>query len=169
MYKGGTMENLHPAARERVLHVLAGCTDLTLATIRPDGSPQATAVSFVNRGLAIYAGIGLDSQKAHNIQRCGKVSLALNLPYADWGHILGISAAASAAIVSGGDALASVEDAMILKFPQIEAIRARGQAAGWGSLVVIRIVPHIISLLDYSKGFGHTELYAVQPGAIGEA
>jgi hypothetical protein len=162
------METLHPAARERVLHVLAGCSDLALATIRPDGYPHATTVSYVNQGLVIYAGIGLDSQKAHTIQHCGKVSLALNLPYTDWGHILGISAAASAAIVSGGDALARVEEAMIRKFPQIEAVRRRGQTTGWGSLVVIRIVPHIISLLDYSKGFGHTELYAVPPAAVGE-
>jgi hypothetical protein len=41
------------------------------------------------------------------------------------------------------------------------------QAAAWGSLeeagdvAFLRITPQVISVLDYRKGFGHTELVRV--------
>ena len=42
--------------------------DLALATIRPDGYPQATTVSYAHEGLTIYIGVGHQSQKAANIR-----------------------------------------------------------------------------------------------------
>ena len=37
---------------------------MTIATLRPDGWPQATTVGYVNEGLTLYFLCGLDSQKA---------------------------------------------------------------------------------------------------------
>lgn len=159
------MDNLHTAARDRILAILSAGADLTLATLRPDGYPQATTVSFVNQGLVLYAGIGLDSQKARNIAHCPKVSLTINLPYADWSGIRGISAAATATVVGRADALARVAVLMAHKFPDIKRMQAAGKAPDWGSVLVLRIAPQVISLLDYSLGFGHTELYAVPADA----
>jgi general stress protein 26 len=64
---------------------------MTIATIREDGYPQATIVSYVNDGLTIYFGCAARSQKATNIARCDKVSLTVNLPYASWDEIRGLS------------------------------------------------------------------------------
>jgi nitroimidazol reductase NimA-like FMN-containing flavoprotein (pyridoxamine 5'-phosphate oxidase superfamily) len=64
--------------RDFILNILDKGKDLTLATIRPDGYPQATTVSYANDGLQIYVGIGKDSQKADNIRYCDKVSLTIN-------------------------------------------------------------------------------------------
>ena len=48
---------------------------MTIATLRPDGWPQATTVGHVNNGLTLYFLCGLDSQKAANIARDDRVSL----------------------------------------------------------------------------------------------
>jgi general stress protein 26 len=82
-----------------VLHVLEMAPDLTLATIRPEGYPQATTVSFAHDGVVIYAGIGRNSQKAENIRGCSKVSLTITLPYHDWREIRGLSMSATAELL----------------------------------------------------------------------
>jgi hypothetical protein len=51
-----------------------------IATIRPDGYPQATTVSYVSDGLTIYFGCVAESQKAQNIAYNNKVSLTVTLP-----------------------------------------------------------------------------------------
>ena len=61
--------------REEILSVLKGASDMTIATIRPDGYPQATTVSYVTDGLSIYFGCAAESQKAQNIAYNDKVSL----------------------------------------------------------------------------------------------
>ena len=86
-------------ALDLIIDIINQAHDLTLATIRPDGYPQATTVSYANDGLTIYVGVGKDSQKVHNIRHCDKVSLTINLPYTDWMHIRGLSAAALADIL----------------------------------------------------------------------
>lgn len=42
---------------------------MTIATLRPDGWPQATTVGYVNEGLTLYFLCGLESQKAANPKR----------------------------------------------------------------------------------------------------
>ncbi|MER8957242.1 pyridoxamine 5'-phosphate oxidase family protein [Mesorhizobium sp. M0833] len=46
---------------------------MTIATLRPDGWPQATTVGYVNEGLTLYFLCGLDSQKAENLARDDRV------------------------------------------------------------------------------------------------
>lgn len=42
---------------------------MAIATVRPDGWPQATMVSYANEGLLIYFVISRESQKFANIER----------------------------------------------------------------------------------------------------
>ncbi len=51
---------------------------MTLATVRPDGWPQATTVGFAHEGLTLYFLCGPDSQKAANLARDGRVSLTVD-------------------------------------------------------------------------------------------
>jgi nitroimidazol reductase NimA-like FMN-containing flavoprotein (pyridoxamine 5'-phosphate oxidase superfamily) len=69
---------------KRIVAVLDAADDLTIATVRADGYPQATTVSFVNEGLNIYFGTGAQSQKTKNIALNDKVSVIVNLPYSKW-------------------------------------------------------------------------------------
>src|SRR5215218_1713937 len=77
--------------REEILSILDRANDMTIATVRQDGYPQATTVSYANEGLDIYFGCSEDSQKSRNISRNSKVSLTINMPYAHWGEIRGVS------------------------------------------------------------------------------
>lgn len=137
-----------------VLQVIDGAADLTLATLRPDGFPQATTVSYAHDGLNLYVGIGKRSQKADNIRHNNKVSLTINLPYQDWREIKGLSMSALAEIVEDG-AADSAKACLLKRFPQIAEW---GDAAVANEMAFLKITPQVISILDYSKGFGHTEL-----------
>ena len=52
--------------REEILSILKGASEMTIATVRPDGYPQATTVSYVSDGLIIYFGCAAESQKAQS-------------------------------------------------------------------------------------------------------
>jgi len=76
---------------ERVLDLLKTHDKMTVATVRADGFPQATTVNYVNEELMIYFGCAARSQKARNIERDDRVSLAIDHEYADWSMIQGLS------------------------------------------------------------------------------
>jgi hypothetical protein len=146
---------METANEEFVLHVLDTAQDLTLATIRPDGYPQATTVSFAHDNMVLYAGIGRSSQKADNIRRNGKVSLTINLPYHDWREIRGLSMSAIAELLDEPHDVAYAAACLERRFPAV----AEWVGPDMGHEVAfVRIRPQMVSVIDYSKGFGHTEL-----------
>jgi general stress protein 26 len=144
--------------QDLILGLLNRGKDLSIATIRPDGYPQATTVSYANDGMVIYAGIGKDSQKAKNIQACSKVSLTINNDYADWEHIQGLSIGADAEILRDENEIRRGVECIIKRYPQV-AQWINGEHAQ--DFVLLKIVPKIISVLDYQKGFGHADLVSV--------
>ena len=82
---------MEKALLDLVESILEAANEMTLATIRPDGLPQATTVSFVNVGLNIFFGCRKQSQKARNLAHDCKVSIAISLPYATWDQIRALS------------------------------------------------------------------------------
>jgi general stress protein 26 len=144
--------------QEFISGIIDNGKDLTLATVRPDGYPQATAVSYANDGMTIYVAIGKDSQKANNIRRCNKVSLTINADYQDWNHIKGISMGALAEIMSEPGEIRHATGCMIRRFPQLAELVNTPQVA---DIALLKITPQVISVLDYEKGFGHTDLVTV--------
>jgi general stress protein 26 len=146
------------ATLDFILNVMKNAKDLTIATIRPDGYPQATTVSFVNDDLTIYFVISKTSQKAANIQHNNKVSMTINNDYRDWEHIKGISLGGTAKFVNDPGEIQHATDCMLQRFPQV-ADWAKSDMAN--NVYLVRVVPEVISVLDYEKGFGHTELVKV--------
>ena len=145
---------MDPANEAFVLDVLRAHNIMTLATIREDGFPQATTVTFVNDGTTIYCVVEANSQKAHNIKHCNKVSLTIDHDVADWTKIKALSMAAIAEIVTDSAEAERVGTLMTAKFPQLESMEEPEP----GSYVLLRITPKVISLIDYTQGFGHTDL-----------
>ena len=143
---------------QAVLRVLAQAQDMTLATIRPDGYPQATTVSYAHDGLTLYAAIALHGQKAHNITLNNKVSLTVTLPYADWRAIAGLSMGGVAELLSDAELIAVARRHLERRFADVDAWGGPNMSRAVGYL---RITPQVISLLDYSQGFGHAELLDV--------
>ena len=146
--------NMDSGLREEILSILKGASDMTIATLRPDGYPQVTAVSYVSDGLIIYFGCAAESQKAQNIACNDKVSLSVTLPYFSWEEIRGLSMGGRARPVTDPNEINSVSELMLRKFPQI----LRYALAGKKGVFLVRITPEVISVLDYRKGFGHTDL-----------
>lgn len=143
------------AQRHRIVAILDAGVDMTIATNREDGYPQATTVSYANDGVTIYFGTGAAAQKARNIARDGRVSLTVNLPYANWDEIRGVSIGGRAVRVTDPDEAGKVGALMLRKFPQITNYQVFGAAM---DMTLFRVSPEVVSVLDYSKGFGHTEL-----------
>jgi general stress protein 26 len=144
--------------REFVLNIIDNAKDLTLATVRQDGYPQATTVSYAHDGMTLYVGVGKNSQKADNIRHNNKVSLTINTDYHDWNEIKGLSLSGTAEIVSDPEQIRQAGDCMLKRFPQLADWASTDQA---GDVVFLKIEPQLISVLDYEKGFGHTELVTV--------
>lgn len=144
------------ALRKTVLDILGQANDMTIATIRADGFPQATTVSFVSDGLIIYFATGAHAQKAQNLARCDKVSLTVDRPYKDWNTILGLSLGGTAARVTDEAEIGRIEKLMTMKFPQIADFSMPDEA-----IALFKVTPKVISVLDYAKGLGHTDTVMV--------
>jgi nitroimidazol reductase NimA-like FMN-containing flavoprotein (pyridoxamine 5'-phosphate oxidase superfamily) len=129
----------------------------TIATVREDGYPQATTVSYVNDGLKIYFGCAAESQKAKNLACNSKVSLTVNLPYTSWKEIRGLSIGGRAQRITDPREADQVGQLMFENFPQI----AGYAPVEMEKIVLFRVTPEVISVLDYRKGFGHTDLLNV--------
>jgi len=147
-----------PRLKQEILSILDDASDMTIATVREDGYPQATRVSYVNNGLNIYFGCAANSQKAKNIARDSKVSLTVNLPYTSWNDIRGLSIGGRAERITNPQEVAQASQLMFEKFPQI----ARYAPAELEDIVLFRVTPEVISVLDYRKGFGHSDLVKLQ-------
>src|SRR5678815_4113866 len=85
--------------QKKIRGLLDGHRVMTIATLRPDGWPQATTVGYVNEGLTLYFLCGLDSQKAANLARDDRVSLTIDHDPPDLMAITGLSMAARAQAV----------------------------------------------------------------------
>jgi nitroimidazol reductase NimA-like FMN-containing flavoprotein (pyridoxamine 5'-phosphate oxidase superfamily) len=140
-----------------ILDVLRQHNILTLATMRQDGWPQATTVGYVSDGLTLYVGCAANSQKVRNIERCNRVSLTVDHDEDHWSRIRGLSMGATAEVVTDPAEIARAVELILAKFPQLKCMPKPEP----GSFAFLRITPQVISVLDYSKGFGHTALVEV--------
>jgi len=145
---------MDPALKKEILSILDDANDMTIATVREDGYPQATTVSYVNDGLNIYFGCAANSQKARNLARNSKVSLTVNLPYTSWNDIRGLSIGGRAERVTDPQEVDQATQLMFERFPQI----ARYAPAELEDIVLFRVTLEVVSVLDYRKGFGRSDL-----------
>lgn len=150
--------DMDKSTQKFILDIIDHGRDLTLATVRPDGYPQATTVSYANDGMDIYVGIGKNSQKADNLRHNNKVSLTINAPYKDWNEIKGLSISGTVEFLNDAKELQHAADCMIKRFPQLLEWTKSNQT---NDVLLLKIRPQFLSLLDYQKGFGHTELLQV--------
>jgi nitroimidazol reductase NimA-like FMN-containing flavoprotein (pyridoxamine 5'-phosphate oxidase superfamily) len=142
--------------RQKILALLDQHRIMRIATLRPDGWPQATTVGYVNEGLVLYFLCGLDSQKAANLARDDRVSLTIDHDTPQVMEITGLSMAARARAVADPAEADKVLHMLPLKYP--EQVSLPGPMPPRDQVRIFRVTPTVISVLDYSKGFGHTDL-----------
>jgi Pyridoxamine 5'-phosphate oxidase len=142
--------------KKKILKLLDEHRIMTIATLRPDGWPQATTVGYVNEGLTLYFLCGLDSQKAANLARDDRVSLTIDHDPPQVMEITGLSMAAHAQAVTDPAEAGRILRILPLKYP--EQVSLPGPMPTPEQVRIFRVTPTVISVLDYSKGFGHTDL-----------
>jgi hypothetical protein len=134
--------SLDEQIRRKILKLLDEHRNMTIATLRPDGWPQATTVGYANDGLTLYFLCALDSQKAQNLARDDRVSLAIDED--------------TQPVTERAEAQ-KILRMLMAKYPPQEV------PAGWTmpepeEVRIFKVEPSVISLLDYTEGFGHTDL-----------
>lgn len=144
------------AIERKILTLLDQHRIMTIATLRPDGWPQATTVGYANDGLTLYFLCGPDSQKAANLARDDRVSVTIDHDTPQVMEISGLSMAAHAQRVADPTEAEKVLHLLIQKYPTQTSVPV--QMPKPADVAIFRVTPTVISVLDYSMGFGHTDL-----------
>jgi len=142
--------------RGKILTLLDQHRIMTVATLRPDGWPQATTVGYVNEGLTLYFLCGLDSQKARNLALDNRISLTIDHDTPNLMTITGLSMAARAHAVIDRAEAEKVLRMLPLKYPDAPPLPMKMPSPD--EVRLFHVTPTVISVLDYSKGFGHTDI-----------
>lgn len=152
------------ALQQFVLSQLARHRAMTIATMRPDGWPQATTVGYANDGLTLYFLCGKDSQKAANLAANDKVSITIDDDAQQVLEIKGLSMAAHACRITDETEAQHAIDLLMARYPEQKGLSLEPPKPG--DLALFRVTPTVISALDYSKGFGHTDLMTCDGKAL---
>jgi nitroimidazol reductase NimA-like FMN-containing flavoprotein (pyridoxamine 5'-phosphate oxidase superfamily) len=136
---------------------------MAIATLRADGWPQATMVSYANDGLLIYFIISKQSQKYANIQRDSRVSMVVGRDFKNPRQIKALSIAANASVVESPKQRERAIELVLKRHPAL----AKMGRPDLSHSAVMRAYCSIVTILDYSKGFGHADLLTVS-GDIAE-
>jgi nitroimidazol reductase NimA-like FMN-containing flavoprotein (pyridoxamine 5'-phosphate oxidase superfamily) len=148
--------SMNEELRKKILSLLDEHRIMTIATLRPDGWPQATTVGYANDGLTLYFLCGPDSQKAANLARDGRVSLTIDHDVPQVMEITGLSMAAHAKLVLDQAEGEKALRLLMLKYPHQTSLPLPMPTPA--DVRIFRVTPIVISVLDYSKGFAHTDL-----------
>lgn len=146
------------AMQRKIMALLDAHRIMTVATLRPDGWPQATTVGYVNEGLTLWFLCGLESQKSRNLARDDRVSITIDHDTPDLLSITGLSMAARARRVTDRAEAEKVLRMLPLKYPDAPPAMAQMKMPTADEVALFRVVPEVVSVLDYTKGFGHTDL-----------
>ena len=141
-----------------ILNLLAHHNIMTLATVRPDGFPQATFVYYINQDFRLYFATDPTSQKAGNIKLNNKVSVAISGETENANKLKALSLSGIAAKVTDPTRVHDVQISLFKAVPRAK----RFAPTDAEQLVVYSITPIAISLVDYSAGYGRTFLVELE-------
>ena len=142
------------ALRAKIIDVLKSQHLMALATVRPDGYPQATMVNYINDGLTVYFAADATSQKTGNIKINDKVSVAIASEATDFRKLRGLSLAGLAKRVADKQRAEELCLRLFRRLPQSRRFVPEDP----DQLAVFEIEPIAISLVDYASGFGTSHL-----------
>jgi len=144
------------AINQQILKLLGAHRIMTVATLRPDGWPQATTVGYANDGLTLYFLCGLDSQKAANLARDDRISLTIDQDTDQVMDITGLSMAAHARAVTDTAEATKAMELLFARYPEQKGFSLPMPKPE--DVRIFKVMPVVISVLDYSNGFAHTDL-----------
>lgn len=145
----------------KAIDILNAHRTMAIATVRPDGWPQTTIVGYANDGLLLYFLISRSSQKFANIQQDDRVSVAVGEEPADFNDLKAVYAAAHASEVTDPKQREEAWRLLMTRHPNLAQFEMPDPSVA----AMMRAPCSFVSILDFSKGFGHTDtLTASGPG-----
>lgn len=145
---------------EEATRILDANRIMAISTLRPDGWPQTTIVGFANDGLNVYFLIFRSSQKYANMRHDDRVSISVGGEPANMREAKAVFAGALASEVVDPDERTKAWRLLIGRHPNLADFDLPGSAEA----ALMRADCKHVSVLDYTKGFGHTELFTVGDG-----
>lgn len=142
---------------KNAIEMLDAHRTMAISTIRPDGWPQTTIVGYANDAMVIYFLIFRSSQKFANIQHDDRVSFAVSDEPKDINKLAAVYAGAHAAEVTDPGQRQRGWQLLTQRHPNLTdfELPERSEAA------LMRADCKFVSLLDYSKGLGHTDALTI--------
>jgi nitroimidazol reductase NimA-like FMN-containing flavoprotein (pyridoxamine 5'-phosphate oxidase superfamily) len=147
--------------KQKIVSLLDEHRTMRIATLRPDGWPQTTTVGYANEALTLYFLCAKDSQKAANLALDDRVSLTIDDDPVQVMQIKGLSMAAHARRVVDEAEGAKALGLLFARYPAQEGVSFALPSPA--DVAIFRVTPTVISVLDYTLGFAHTDLVACDP------
>jgi nitroimidazol reductase NimA-like FMN-containing flavoprotein (pyridoxamine 5'-phosphate oxidase superfamily) len=135
------------------IDILDANRTMTIATVRPDGWPQATIVGYANEGFDLYFLIYRDSQKFANISRDNRVAISVGPEPRELRDVKAVYAGCEVSEITDLAQRGRVWTLLEKRHPQLTDLAPPGT----GEVATMRARCKHVSVLDYSKGLGHTE------------
>jgi nitroimidazol reductase NimA-like FMN-containing flavoprotein (pyridoxamine 5'-phosphate oxidase superfamily) len=148
--------------QEKAVGILDQNRLMGIATTRPDGWPQNTMVGYANEDILIYFVVSRQSQKFANIEQDDRVSLVIGRDFDDPATIKALSIAARASEVRDPKQRERAVKLLLERHPGLRKLDGPSPDHS----AVMRANPEIITILDYSKGFGHADVLTASPGGV---
>jgi uncharacterized protein YhbP (UPF0306 family) len=155
--------------RERLQAFLAAHNTMTLATLGPDGAPQAAAVFFAaDDDLNLYFLSSPNSRHSQNLSRQPRVAATVHADGQAWQAIQGLQIEGIARQVEGPRSTAHAARVYAGRFAFLKGLLDGGAADGplalRGPVASSRfyvLQPTWIRFIDNTRGFGHREEYGM--------
>jgi nitroimidazol reductase NimA-like FMN-containing flavoprotein (pyridoxamine 5'-phosphate oxidase superfamily) len=148
--------------KDKAVGILDQNRIMAISTVRPDGWPQCTMVGYANEDILLYFIISRQSQKFANIALDDRVSLVVGKDFHDPKTIKALSIAAHASEVRDAKQRKRAVELLLDRHPGLKRLEPPEPSHA----AVMRAYPEIITILDYSKGFGHADVLTVSPGGV---
>lgn len=137
--------------------ILKGNRLMTIATVRPDGWPQATIVGYANDGWSLYFLVYRDSQKFGNLARDNRAAITVGSEPSDIRSIEAVFAGCEVFEVTDQLERSRAWELLAQRHPNLTDLAPPRDADVATMVAKCRYV----SVLDYSQGLGHTETLTI--------
>jgi nitroimidazol reductase NimA-like FMN-containing flavoprotein (pyridoxamine 5'-phosphate oxidase superfamily) len=148
--------------KDKAIQILDQNRVMAIATARHDGWPQNTMVGYANEDILLYFVISRASQKFANIESDDRVSVVVGGDFYDPSTVKALSIAARASEVRDPKQRSRAIKLLLERHPGLRKLEPPNPDHS----AVMRANPEIITILDYSKGFGHADVLTVGPGGL---
>ena len=136
---------------------------MTIATVRPDGWPQATIVGYANEGFRLYFLIYRTSQKFANIARDSRVAVTVGQEPTELRQIKAVYAGCEVRELTDTKEQSRAWALLAERHPNLTDL-APPETAEVATMVADC---KYVSVLDYSQGLGHAETLMLESPAAG--